>query len=103
MGGNRERSIIALQIMFSLGISFISLLSMLIDDWKAIAMWWILLPSLLLVPFSWYLLEETPNFILTGSGKTKLLESLNRIARINNNEALCYEDLDFVESPLPPN
>lgn len=46
LGKTRERMIIAIQLAFSLGISFISLLSYLFDDWKYILGFFILIPSL---------------------------------------------------------
>jgi MFS family permease len=46
-GKTRERMIIAVQLAFSLGISLISLLSYLIDDWKYTMGFFILIPSLI--------------------------------------------------------
>lgn len=46
-GKTRERMIIAVQLAFSLGISLISLLSYLIDNWKYTMAFFILVPSLL--------------------------------------------------------
>ena len=88
----RERSIIALQIMFSIGVALIALLSMLIYNWKIIAGFFVLVPCLAVIPFSLWIVEETPTFSLIN-GKQYLLESFNRIAKINNNEQLIDEDL----------
>lgn len=64
VGKTRERMIIGIQLAFSLGISLISLLSYLIDDWKYTMAFFILIPSLasgvLFVKF----IEETPEFTL---------------------------------------
>lgn len=46
VGKTRERMIIGIQLAFSLGISLISLLSYLIDDWKYTMGFFILIPSL---------------------------------------------------------
>ena len=54
LGKTRERMIIAIQLAFSLGISAISLLSYLFDQWKYTLGFFILLPSLLaLFSFKW--------------------------------------------------
>lgn len=47
LGKTRSRMIIAIQLAFSLGISLISLLSYLIDDWKYTMGFFILAPSIL--------------------------------------------------------
>jgi len=46
LGKTRSSMIIAIQIAFSIGVSLISLLSYLIDDWKVTIFFFILLPSL---------------------------------------------------------
>ena len=97
VGSFRERSYIIIQISFSIGIAAIAFLSMLIPNWKIIAGFFILLPCLLIIPFSLWIVEETPNFSLKA-GKHELLASLNRIAKFNGNEPLMYEDLDFLPS-----
>jgi hypothetical protein len=73
--------IIAIQIAFSLGISFISLLSYLFYEWKYILGFFILIPSLIAL-FIFRYVEETPEFTLK-QGVNALLESLNRIAKAN--------------------
>lgn len=55
--------IIAIQLAFSVGISFISLLSYLMNDWKYILGIFILIPSLLAL-FVFKFVEETPEFTL---------------------------------------
>lgn len=55
--------IIAIQLAFSVGISFISLLSYLMNDWKYILGFFILIPSIVaLLVFKF--VEETPEFTL---------------------------------------
>ena len=66
LGTFRERSFIALQVMFSLGVSLVALASMLISTWKIVAGFFILLPSIMIIPFS-IIVEETPNFSLKKS------------------------------------
>ena len=95
VGKNRQRSIIALQIMFSIGVAFIALFSMAIVNWKFIVLFFMLIPALAILPFSLYIVEETLNFSIKQS-KGKLLKSLNKIARINGNDQLMMEDLDFI-------
>ena len=95
VGTMRERSIIFLQVMFSFGVAIIAFLSMLIPNWKIIAGVFMLLPALLIIPYSLWIMEETPSFSLQN-GKDELLASLNRIASINKNDKLMYEDLEFV-------
>lgn len=63
LGKTRERMIIAIQLAFSLGISFISLLSYLMDNWKYILGIFILIPSILAL-FVFKFVEETPEFTL---------------------------------------
>ena len=86
LGNFRERAIIALQIMFSLGVSLVALSSMFIKEWKIVAGLFILVPAVLVVPLS-YIIEETPHFSLK-KGKNTLLKSINKIARINQQEEL---------------
>jgi MFS family permease len=85
VGKMRERSYLILQVMFSIGVSLIALLSMYILDWKLIAGFFLLIPAILMVPYSLYIVEETPNFSLKKS-KPILLASLNRIARMNGED-----------------
>jgi len=47
LGKTRSSMIIAIQIAFSIGVSLISLLSYLIDDWKYTIFFFILIPSLI--------------------------------------------------------
>ena len=47
LGKTRSIMIIAIQIAFSLGVSLISLLSYLIDDWKYTMGFFIFIPSLI--------------------------------------------------------
>ena len=63
LGTFRERSFIALQVMFSLGVSLVALASMLISTWKIVAGFFILVPSIIVIFFS-VIVEETPNFSL---------------------------------------
>jgi MFS family permease len=49
LGKTRSQMIIAIQLAFSLGISLISLLSFLIDNWKYTMGFFILIPSLLAI------------------------------------------------------
>ena len=86
LGNFRERAIIALQIMFSLGVSLVALSSMFIREWKIVAGLFILVPAVLVVPLS-YIIEETPHFSLK-KGKNILLKSVNKIAKINQQEEL---------------
>lgn len=57
VGKMRERSFLILQIMFSLGVAFVALASMLIYDWKIVAGVCMLLPSILILPFSIWIIE----------------------------------------------
>lgn len=58
LGQIRQRMIIALQITFSVGIAFVSLLSLVISGWKMTLGLCMLLPSLLVLAFQ-QLLEDT--------------------------------------------
>lgn len=78
--------IIAIQLAFSLGISCISLLSYLMNDWKYILAFFILLPSIGAL-FVFKFVEETPEFTLK-QGVINFTESFNRIAKINNRSLL---------------
>lgn len=51
LGKTRSIMIIAIQIAFSVGVSLISLLSYLIDDWKYTMGFFILIPSLISMYF----------------------------------------------------
>lgn len=62
VGKMRERSFILLQIAFSCGVAFVALASWFIYDWKLVAGLLMLLPSIILIPYSLYIIEETPNF-----------------------------------------
>jgi MFS family permease len=63
LGKTRERMIIAIQLAFSIGISIISLLSYLINQWKYTLGFFITVPSLLAFLIFKYV-EETPEFTL---------------------------------------
>ena len=52
IGKYRSTSIVAIQILFSLGISLISLVSLLFSNWKIMIFFFIILPSLLLLALS---------------------------------------------------
>jgi MFS family permease len=52
VGKMRERSFLILQVMFSIGLSFVALSSMLIADWKVIVWALMLTPSRLIMPYS---------------------------------------------------
>ena len=51
LGKTRSSMIIAIQIAFSVGVSLISLLSYLIDDWKYTMGFFIMIPSLISMYF----------------------------------------------------
>ncbi len=85
--------ILALQIGFSLGIFLIALLSKVLMDWKEILGFFIIVPSILTLIVSIWLVEETPQTLLKH-GKAKLLKSLNRIASINGREKLDSEEVE---------
>ena len=86
-GKTRERMIIGIQLAFSLGISLISLLSYLVDNWKYNMAFFILIPSVVSGAAFFLFVEETPEFTLR-SNTTLFLESFNRIAKINGKPAL---------------
>ena len=79
--------IIGIQLAFSLGISLISLLSYLVDNWKYNMAFFILIPSVVSGAAFFLFVEETPEFTLR-SNTTLFLESFNRIAKINGKPAL---------------
>lgn len=56
LGQTRSRMIIAIQLAFSFGISVISLLSYLIEEWKYIIGFFMLIPSLIAI-FAFQLVE----------------------------------------------
>ncbi len=86
LGKTRERMIIAIQLAFSLGVSLISLLSYLFDNWKYVLGFFILIPSVIaLIIFKF--VEETPEFTLK-QGMDGFIESFNRIAQFNNQPPL---------------
>jgi hypothetical protein len=49
LGKTRSRMIIAIQLAFSFGVSFISLLSYLISQWKYTIAFFILIPSVIAI------------------------------------------------------
>jgi MFS family permease len=91
LGNFRERSIVVLQIIFSLGVSLVALSCLLIPEWKVVTGLCIGVPALVVTGFS-FIIEETPYFSLK-KGRGELLASLNRIARYNRTEELVMEDL----------
>ena len=99
LGSFRERSIIILQIVFSLGVSLVALSCLLIPNWKIVAGLCIGLPALAVTVFS-FMIEETPHFSLK-KGRMELLASLNRIARYNRRDELTIEDLDVIGAEEP--
>jgi hypothetical protein len=60
LGETRQRYIIGIQLSFSVGVSLISLLSYLIDDWKYTMGFFILIPSVVSAVLMFMKIEETP-------------------------------------------
>ena len=94
-GDYRSRMTIGLQITFSLGVSLISFLCMMISTWKIVLGVFIIIPSLILFLGLDFFIQETPNLSLR-KGKEVLLDSLNKIASINRNDPLTIDDLTEV-------
>lgn len=99
LGKTRERMIIAIQIAFSLGLSLISALSYLIHEWKVTLGVFILIPSVA-VTFAFRFVEETPEFSLK-EGTKALVESFNRIARVNKREELELDEINSILKTHP--
>ena len=91
VGKYRDSSIVGLQILFSLGISLISVSSWLVPNWKVMMGLFILLPSIVL-HFKGEMIEETPNISLK-EGTSALIKSLNHIAATNNKPPLQEDEI----------
>ena len=83
--------IVAIQLAFSIGISIISLLSYLIDQWKYTLGFFIIIPSLIAL-FLFKIVEETPEFTLR-EGVDTFINSFNRIAGFNGKTQLDREEV----------
>lgn len=83
----RERSFLILQVAFSIGVAMVALGSWFVSDWKIVAGVFMLTPAVLVVPYSVWIVEETPGFSLRR-GRGALLRSMNRIAAMNNEDPL---------------
>lgn len=55
-GKLRERSFLFLQVMFSIGIAFVALCSWFIYDWKIVAGVFMLIPAVLMIPYSLWII-----------------------------------------------
>lgn len=56
VGKMRERCFIILQVMFSIGVGLVAGLSWFIPDWKIVAGVFMLAPSILIVPYSLWIM-----------------------------------------------
>lgn len=58
------------------------------DTWRWVTLL-SMMPGFLLLPFTWFLLQESPQFLLTQSRRTEAIEALTHIAVMNKKGEIC--------------
>ena len=69
---------LVLNMSLVIGVTFIA-----IDSWRTNSLLYCLVPTLILVVIYWLTMEETPRYLVQNSNHEHVVESLERIAKIN--------------------